>query len=111
MDISNITGADIRTAVAVFAILIALAISVLSLIGLIRKERERRDSPAKTMRDQINDHEKRIAKLEAASSANVIENRLMMRTLLALVRHSIDGNNIEGLRDIREEIQGYLLNK
>lgn len=107
----NISGADIRTAIVVICAVIAMMISVLTLIGLMRKERAERAKPIDTMRGQLTDHEKRIARLEAASTANVTENRLMMRMQLALVRHAIDGNNVEGLRDMREEVQRYLIDK
>lgn len=108
---ADVSGADIRTTIVVIGLFIGLVISILTLAGLVRKERENVQQPFIRVRDSVADHEKRIAKLEAAAGTNVVENRLMMRMQLALVRHAIDGNNVEGLRDMREEVQNYLVNK
>ena len=108
---ADLSGADIRTTFVVISAFVALAIAILTLITMLRKEKERAEQPYIRLRATVEDHEKRIHKLEDASGANVVENRLMMRMQLALVRHAIDGNNIEGLRDMREEVQDYLVNK
>lgn len=107
----NISGADIRTTLVVIGAFVALIIAVLSLVSMIRKEKELHDSPINNLREQVKDHGKRISALESAENTNVTENKLMMRMQLALIRHAIDGNNIEGLRDMREEVQNYLVNK
>lgn len=107
----NLSGADIKTALVVFAVFVGLMISVLTLITMLRKEKEHSQQPYIRVKSQVEDHEKRIEKLEAAAGTNVTENRLMMKMQLALVRHAIDGNNIEGLRDMREQVQSYLIDK
>lgn len=107
----NLSGADIKTAIVVFAVLVGLAISVLTLITMLRKEKEHSQQPYIRLKETVADHTKRIEKLEAAAGTNVVENRLMMKMQLALVRHAIDGNNIEGLRDMREQVQSYLIDK
>lgn len=48
--------------------------------------------------------QKKISDLEEA-------NAVTMRALLALVRHSINGNNIEGLKQTQTEIQDYLIQR
>lgn len=108
---ADISGADIRTTLVVLTIVFGFIITTLTLINALRKEKERSARPMTDMRDKVDDHEKRLVKLESAATTNVTENRLMMRMQLALVRHAIDGNNVEGLRDMREEVQNYLVNK
>lgn len=107
----NLTGSDIRTALVVFGVVVGLAISVLTLITMLRKEKEHAQQPYIRLKETVVDHADRIKKLETAAGTNVVENRLMMKMQLALVRHAIDGNNIEGLRDMREQVQSYLIDK
>lgn len=107
----NITGADIRTAVTVFAAIVALLVSVITLVNLLRKEKERNQRPINELSDKVSDHETRIIKLENASTDNVTENKLMMRMLLSLLRHAIDGNNITELKSLRDEVNDFLVNK
>ena len=38
-------------------------------------------------------------------------NKLIIKSLLALMRHAEDGNNIEKLKEASAEIQDYMLNK
>lgn len=108
---ADISGADIRTTLVVLTIVFGFIITTLTLINALRKEKERSSQPMNEAKTQLADHEKRLVKLESAATTNVTENRLMMRMQLALVRHAIDGNNVEGLRDMREEVQNYLVNK
>lgn len=38
-------------------------------------------------------------------------NRVTQRALLALLDHSIDGNNIKQMQDAKEELQNHLINR
>ncbi len=39
------------------------------------------------------------------------DNRIIQRSLLALLDHGIDGNNIEQMRHAKEELQNHLINR
>ena len=66
---------------------------------------------AANYQEAIRKHADLLAKdeqrLKALEDANVIT----MKTMLALVQHEIDGNNIEGLKDTRDKLQSYLINR
>lgn len=47
---------------------------------------------------------KRFEKLEDG-------NRITQRAILALLAHGIDGNEIEGMKKAKEELQNYLINQ
>ena len=38
-------------------------------------------------------------------------NRMILQCLLVLINHNITGNGIEKMKDIREELQDFLINK
>ena len=50
------------------------------------------------------DFDKRIAELEKGT-------RITQKAILALLKHSIDGNNTNGLKESEKELSEYLLNK
>ena len=53
---------------------------------------------------QLDNDNKRIKNLEESQI-------IMMQTLLALTRHAIDGNNIEGLKRCTDDLQNYLIHR
>ena len=48
--------------------------------------------------------EKDESRLQSLEEANVIT----MQTMLALVQHELDGNNVAGLRETRDRLNNYL---
>lgn len=59
--------------------------------------------------DEIRDHEQRIKRLEDDSREKRKTDKLILRSLNALVNHSIDGNGIEGLKDVRDDLQNSII--
>ena len=61
--------------------------------------------------EKLEEINRRIEHLEKHDSEHVSESRLILRGLLALTRHGVDGNNIQGLKDYQAELQSYLVDK
>lgn len=73
--------------------------------------------PVRKTTERLNNHDKmlemdcrRFEKLEDLSSTNLEMNRLMIQTMLALLNHEINGNDIAKLQARKEELQDYLIN-
>jgi len=100
----------------------AFVTTIVNWVGKIRK-------PEKDQNDMLKKHEDSIAKLntdlesmaakqkddiekvEARMTDNENETRLVMKGILALVDHSIDGNNTKQLKSIKTEYRDYLVSK
>lgn len=54
---------------------------------------------------------KKRDKEEEAIEELKASNQVILKTLLTLINHSIDGNGIEGMKAIRSDIQDYLADK
>lgn len=54
--------------------------------------------------DKIKEHEERLIKQEK-------QGNLLMQGMLALLTHSIDGNNIDGMKTAKNDIQKFLIQK
>ena len=75
--------------------------------------------------DKIEDHEKRIVRLEECceevrgklendwefQQTEVEMNRLMLKSIKQLLKHAIDGNDTAGLESVESEIDDYLMKK
>lgn len=74
--------------------------------------------------ERIEDHERRISSLEECCSEvrgklqsdwewqrdTADMNKLMLRSIKHLMQHAIDGNDVQRLKDMEQEIDDYLLN-
>lgn len=73
--------------------------------------------------ERIEDHERRILKLEECCDEvrgklasdwefqqdEIEMNRLMLKSIKQLLKHSIDGDDVDGLKAMEAEIDGYLV--
>lgn len=96
--------------------LCGLALTVLNIIdkGIIWHKSA--EEPQEKMRDKIDRIEERVEKLEIARSEDQAKfdgaafgGEVMMKAVLALLSHSIDGNNVDGLKDAKKEVNNYLV--
>ena len=100
----------------------ALAIIVLAW-NAVKAIHEWRAMVAKPTMEKIADHELRIVHLEECCSEvrgklesdyefqqdEIVMNRLLLKSIKQLLRHSIDGNDTAGLSSVESEIDSYLI--
>jgi len=58
---------------------------------------------------EIDDHERRITKLEKTRIERTETDRLILKCLNALINHSIDGNDVDDLKAVRDEMQNTII--
>lgn len=61
--------------------------------------------------EKLDEDNKRIKALEAQNKSLQETNALLIRSVLAMINHEIDGNNIEGLKAMRKSITDYITTK
>lgn len=100
--------------VAFAAALITISSAIAVVINLISKLRE----PDKLRDEKIKLLENRISELEKADSDkddkfDGIEegNKIIQTALLALLKHSLNGNDTDALKKAEEALEKYLINK
>ena len=88
----------------------AAAVYIAKAVGWIRRPEHKQD-------EMLQDHEKRISELEEKTENDYSdikklqeEMAMMLRAVMALVTHSLDGNNKDELKDSKKEINSYLQN-
>ena len=89
----------------------AAAVYIAKAIGWIRK-------PEVTQNKMLEDHEKRITKLEEKTDNDYDdikklqkEVKMVLKATLEIMKHELDDNNTIGLQKTRDDIENYLLEK
>ena len=104
-----------------FGQLVGLAALVLVLVGAYntvmgavknyREEKKRKDAPVNTLEDTVKKHDERLAKDHERLNDLEDSNRIILRALMAMLSHEINGNSDDKLKDSFDEIQKYLIQK
>lgn len=84
---------------------------ILKVIGVLQAPEKKQDA-------SIEDHEKRIKRLEEKSDNDFkniqeiqSEIKIMLAATLATVKHQLNGNDTKSLESARDKLEEYLINK
>ena len=83
-------------------------------VGLYRwahKPTDKRDETLKKHSQLLDNDNKRLKELEEWKKQSDEWQKVMMKSMLALLSHSIDGNNTDGLKQAKNELQEYLIRR
>lgn len=115
-----LTFDEVGITIAVIATALAFVVLVWNAVKAIHDWRLLAKKPTV---DRIEDHEKRITYLEGCceevhgklnadwefQQQEVEMNKLLLMSIKQLLKHSIDGNDTQGLKHMEDEIDSYLL--
>lgn len=83
-----------------------------------RKPNEEQDKRLDAIEKRLTDYDAKFEEYDGkfASDKNRLDkmkegNRVTQQAILALLAHAIDGNNIEELKDAKDALQQYLINR
>jgi thioesterase domain-containing protein len=89
----------------------AAATYVLKVLGVLR-------APEKKQNAALEDHEKRIKRLEEKTDNDFkaiqeiqTEIKIMLAATLATIKHQLNGNDTKALEQARDNLEEYLINK
>ena len=83
-------------------------------IGLYRWAKKPNDSQNARLdeHDELLDNDNRRLKiLEDWKAEKTDSEKIIMKSMLALMTHAIDGNHVEELKQARDDLQSYLISK
>ena len=108
---ADITFAQLAGLAALVLVLVGAYNTIMSAVKNYREEKKRKDAPVSTLEEQVKQHEERLKKDHERLNDLEGSNRIIMRALMAMLSHEINGNSDEKLKDSYDEIQRYLLEK
>lgn len=95
-----------------------LLLTILNIIDRSTILKEKTEKPRKEMEERVDSLDGRITEIE-----NKLKNydyrviqledgvKVLLKSMSALLSHSIDGNNLEEMKDARDDLNEYLISK
>lgn len=84
---------------------------IVGLYKWAKKPDQNRDEMLKGHEDKLEKDYKAIQELQKKQGETDEALQILMKSMLALMSHAIDGNNTDGLRNAKNELQEYLIRK
>jgi len=99
------------------AAVVGLVLSIIALGGYVLMAIQKIREPNNTQNKRLDALEKKVDRHSELflNDLNRFEkmdagNKIMQKCMLALLSHSIDGNDVDGMRTARKELNEYLIN-
>ena len=108
---ANITFEQLVGLMAVALVLIGAYNTIMSAVKTHREEKKRKDAPVNTLEEQVKKHDERLSRDHERLNELEDSNRIIMRALMALMSHEINGNSDDKLKASYDEIQRFLIEK
>ncbi|MBO7670963.1 MAG: hypothetical protein J6S60_10280 [Oscillospiraceae bacterium] len=108
---ANITFEQLVGLMAVALVLIGAYNTIMSAIKTHREEKKRKDAPVNTLEETVKKHDERLSRDHERLNELEDSNRIIMRALMALMSHEINGNSDDKLKASYDEIQRFLIEK
>lgn len=84
---------------------------IISIIKWLQKPDSTRDEKLNKHQELLESDNKRLKELEEWKKENDEAQRFIMRSLLAIMSHELDGNHTAGLSKARDDLQEYLIRR
>lgn len=84
---------------------------VIAVVKWWKKPDLNRDEKLKRHDDMLDNDNKRLNKMEERQTEMEEAQKMLMKSMLALMSHSIDGNHLEELKLARDDMQDYLIRR
>ena len=111
MQVQTVTFEQFVYAVAVALLMVGIYNTVMSAIKTHREEKRRKDAPVNTLETTVKEHEGKLKRDHERLNNLEESNRIIMRALMALMSHEINGNSDDKLKASYDEIQKFLIEK
>ena len=108
---SDITFGQLAGLAALVLVLVGAYNTIMSAVKNYREEKSRKDRPVSSLEAKVNDHEERLGGNDRRINDLEESNRIIMRALMAMLSHEINGNSDEKLRASYDEIQQFLIDR
>lgn len=96
---------------AVALVLIGAYNTIMGAVKTHREEKKRKDAPVNNLEEQVKEHEDKLKRDHERLNELENGNRIMMRAMMAMLSHEINGNSDDKLKASLDEIQKFLIEK
>lgn len=107
----DITFGQLAGLAALVLVLVGAYNTIMGAVKNYREEKKRKDAPVNTLEETVKKHDERLARDHERLNDLEDSNRIILRALMAMLSHEINGNSDDKLKDSFDEIQKYLIQK
>lgn len=111
MQLKDLTWDSLLLAFLVVLALLGAYVTVMNAVKTYREEKQRKDAPVNTMEQHVREHDEQLQREHERIEDLEESNRIIMRALMAMLSHEINGNSDDRLRASFDEIQAYLIDR
>ena len=83
---------------------------IAKVVRVAKAPEKAQNSEIKDIKDRLDNLESKLRKDESQIEASKECNRVLTKGMLALLEHGINGNNIDQMRDAKNDVEAYLIN-
>lgn len=95
-------------------VLLAIAAGIVTIggaVAFVEHIAEKASKHNRELAEQVESHEERLLRDHKRLNDLESSSRLIMRGVMQLMSHEVDGNHTQQLKDVRNEMQEYLINR
>ena len=111
MQIQALSFEQLIGTAAVILLLVGIYNTVMGAIKTAREEKRLKNQPVDTLETTVADHTKKLATDHERITSLEESNRIIMRALMAVMSHEVNGNSTEKLQKSMDEIQQFLIER
>lgn len=118
MQLAELTWGHLIGAAVVIMVLIGVYNTVMNAVKTHREEMKRRREPVRKIKESagktrrmVEKHDKMLRADRERIAALEDQQRIMLRAMMAMLSHEINGNSVDKLKKSVAEIQDYLIEK
>ncbi len=89
--------------------IITMAVLVMNAIRLFREIRKPVEDTERSVQEKLRTDHERLCCLESSTQKQDDELQLLLRSNLVMIHHMVDGNSVQGLKDMQKQIEDYLV--
>ena len=111
MQIQALSFEQLVGTVAVVLLLVGVYNTIMNAIKTAREEKRLKEQPVNTLEHTVDDHTKKLQNDHERITQLEESNRIIMRALMAVMSHEVNGNSTEKLQKSMDEIQQFLIER
>ena len=109
MQIQALSFEQLIGTVAVILLLVGVYNTIMNAIKTAREEKRLKEQPVNTLENTVEDHTEKLKNDHERITQLEESNRIIMRALMAVMSHEVNGNSTEKLQNSMNEIQDFLI--
>ena len=90
---------------------IAIANAIITFVGKAKEPENKQDERISALEERMTQAERKLSNDSTRFDDIESGNKIILQSLLALMEHALDGNSVDKLKDTKDALEKYLIEK